>query len=221
MIGPNGAGKTTLMRVISGLIRPTPGSITMEGVDLLATPAHRILESRHRACAGEPPPVPAHDGRGQSADGRLHPGRAREVRRAAGVRLRPVSADEGAPRAARRHDVRRRAADVRHRPRADVGSELLLLDEPSAGLAPVVVQQVFGLVERIRASGLTVLIVEQMSIRSCVSSIAPICWKPARSALPARRPNAAKRHDQGGVSWRIEGRCRHSSTCSTSTCWRP
>jgi branched-chain amino acid transport system ATP-binding protein len=38
---------------------------------------------------------------------------------------------------------------------------LLLLDEPSAGLAPVVVQQVFGLVERIRASGLTVLIVEQ------------------------------------------------------------
>jgi branched-chain amino acid transport system ATP-binding protein len=38
---------------------------------------------------------------------------------------------------------------------------LLLLDEPSAGLAPVVVQQVFGLVERIRARGLTVLIVEQ------------------------------------------------------------
>jgi branched-chain amino acid transport system ATP-binding protein len=38
---------------------------------------------------------------------------------------------------------------------------LLLLDEPSAGLAPVVVQQVFALVERIRASGLTVLIVEQ------------------------------------------------------------
>src|SRR5204862_8057120 len=39
--------------------------------------------------------------------------------------------------------------------------KLLLLDEPSAGLAPVIVQQVFGLVERIRASGLTVLIVEQ------------------------------------------------------------
>jgi branched-chain amino acid transport system ATP-binding protein len=39
--------------------------------------------------------------------------------------------------------------------------KLLLLDEPSAGLAPVIVQQVFALVERIRASGLTVLIVEQ------------------------------------------------------------
>src|SRR5262252_6404722 len=44
VIGPNGAGKTTLMRVISGLIRPTGGSISMEGVDLGTTPAHRIVE---------------------------------------------------------------------------------------------------------------------------------------------------------------------------------
>src|SRR3979411_722829 len=43
VIGPNGAGKTTLMRVISGLIRPSKGSITMEGNDVLATPAHRIV----------------------------------------------------------------------------------------------------------------------------------------------------------------------------------
>src|SRR5205809_2019954 len=43
VIGPNGAGKTTLMRVISGLIRPTKGSIGMQGTDVLATPAHRIV----------------------------------------------------------------------------------------------------------------------------------------------------------------------------------
>ena len=43
VIGPNGAGKTTLMRVISGLIRPRNGSIAMEGTDVLATPAHRIV----------------------------------------------------------------------------------------------------------------------------------------------------------------------------------
>src|SRR6201989_2849372 len=43
VIGPNGAGKTTLMRVISGLIRPTRGSISMQGTDVLATPAHRIV----------------------------------------------------------------------------------------------------------------------------------------------------------------------------------
>ncbi|PYO16439.1 MAG: branched-chain amino acid ABC transporter ATP-binding protein, partial [Candidatus Rokuibacteriota bacterium] len=44
VIGPNGAGKTTLMRVVSGLIRPTSGTLVMEGVDLAATPAHRIVE---------------------------------------------------------------------------------------------------------------------------------------------------------------------------------
>jgi branched-chain amino acid transport system ATP-binding protein len=43
VIGPNGAGKTTLMRVISGLIRPNRGSISMQGHDVLATPAHRIV----------------------------------------------------------------------------------------------------------------------------------------------------------------------------------
>src|SRR5437867_3000636 len=44
VIGPNGAGKTTLMRVVSGLIRPTQGSIVMGGIDLAATPPHRIVE---------------------------------------------------------------------------------------------------------------------------------------------------------------------------------
>ena len=43
VIGPNGAGKTTLMRVISGLIRPRTGAISMEGVDVLKTPEHRIV----------------------------------------------------------------------------------------------------------------------------------------------------------------------------------
>src|SRR5919197_3997104 len=43
VIGPNGAGKTTLMRVISGLIRPTHGTIAMEGTDVVATPAHLIV----------------------------------------------------------------------------------------------------------------------------------------------------------------------------------
>ena len=45
VIGANGAGKTTLLRAISGLVRPTAGNMTMEGHDLLRTPAHRIVET--------------------------------------------------------------------------------------------------------------------------------------------------------------------------------
>ena len=60
--------------------------------------------------------------------------------------------------------------------------KLLLLDEPSAGLAPVIVQQVFELVQRIRAGGLTVLIVEQNVQQVLRSSTAPTCWRPAASA---------------------------------------
>src|SRR3954468_23302925 len=50
VIGPNGAGKTTLMRVISGLIRPTRGSIRMEGVDVVATPPHKSASLGSAQC---------------------------------------------------------------------------------------------------------------------------------------------------------------------------
>jgi branched-chain amino acid transport system ATP-binding protein len=45
VIGANGAGKTTLLRVISGLLAPTAGAMTMEGVDLVALPPHKIIET--------------------------------------------------------------------------------------------------------------------------------------------------------------------------------
>ena len=45
LIGANGAGKTTLLRVISGLLRPTSGTMVMEGQDLVRMPAHRIVET--------------------------------------------------------------------------------------------------------------------------------------------------------------------------------
>ena len=72
VIGPNGAGKTTLMRVISGLIRPTRGTIAMEGTDVVADAGASHRRAGHRPRAGEPPPVPAAHRRGQPQDGRLH-----------------------------------------------------------------------------------------------------------------------------------------------------
>jgi branched-chain amino acid transport system ATP-binding protein len=161
VIGPNGAGKTTLMRVISGLIRPRNGSIAMEGTDVVATPAHRIVSL---GIAHVP------------ENRRLFPRLSVEDNLKMGAFM---------PEARARHDERLdvvfglfpRLKERRHQMAGTMSGgeqqmcaigralmsdpKLLLLDEPSAGLAPVVVQQVFELVKRIRASGLTVLIVEQ------------------------------------------------------------
>ena len=161
VIGPNGAGKTTLMRVISGLIRPTAGSLHMEGADLLTTPPHRILEL---GIAHVPenrrlfPRMTVEDNLRMGAY--IPAARAKFPQRLEFVydlfpRLKERRAQYAGTMSGGEQQMCAIGRALMSEPR------LLLLDEPSAGLAPVIVQQVFGLVERIRASGLTVLIVEQ------------------------------------------------------------
>jgi len=161
VIGPNGAGKTTLMRVISGLIRPIKGSIRMENTDVVAAPAHRIVglgiahvpENRRlfpRLSVDDNLKMGAfiHDARGKYAE-----------------RLKLVF--DLFPRLKERRSQMAGTMSGGEQQMCAIGRalmsnpKLLLLDEPSAGLAPLVVQQVFDLVRRIRSSGLTVLIVEQ------------------------------------------------------------
>jgi branched-chain amino acid transport system ATP-binding protein len=161
LIGPNGAGKTTLMRVISGLIRPMRGTISLEGIDLLSTPAHRIVELGI-----------AHVPENRRLFGRM----TVEDNLRMGA-YPPSSRPKFQQRLAFVYDLFPRLLERRRQLAGTLSGgeqqmcaigralmsepKLLLLDEPSAGLAPVIVQQVFALVERIRASGLTVLIVEQ------------------------------------------------------------
>jgi len=161
VVGPNGAGKTTLMRVISGLIRPRSGSVTMQGTNVLATPAHRIVSL---GIAHVP------------ENRRLFPALTVEDNLKMGAFM-PEARAKHDQRLAFVFDLFPRLKERRHQLAGTMSGgeqqmcaigralmsepKLLLLDEPSAGLAPVVVQQVFELVKRIRENGLTVLIVEQ------------------------------------------------------------
>ena len=161
VIGPNGAGKTTLMRAISGLIRPTSGSITMESADLVSTPAHRIVEL---GIAHVPenrrlfPQMSVEDN--LRMGGFMPAARPKFGQRIAFVyelfpRLRERKSQLAGTLSGGEQQMCAIGRALMSEPR------LLLLDEPSAGLAPVVVQQLFELLKRIRAGGLTVLIVEQ------------------------------------------------------------
>ena len=160
VIGPNGAGKTTLLRAISKLI-PVRGRITMEGTDLATVPAHQVVA---RGIAQVP------EGR------RLFPGLTVEDNLRMGAfhqeaRARYADRLEFVyglfPRLRERRDQLAGTMSGGEQQMCAIGRalmsgpKLLLLDEPSAGLAPVVVQQVFELIGQIRAEGFTVLIVEQ------------------------------------------------------------
>src|SRR3982075_1218219 len=161
VIGPNGAGKTTLMRVISGLIRPRAGAISMQGTDVLKTPGHRIVslgiahvpENRRLF-----PRLTVEDNLKMGAF--MPEARARYAERLAFVfDLFPRMKERRSQLAGTLSGGEQQMCAIGRALMSD--PKLLLLDDPSAGLAPVVVQQVFELVRRIRSMGLTVLIVEQ------------------------------------------------------------
>jgi branched-chain amino acid transport system ATP-binding protein len=161
VIGPNGAGKTTLMRVISGLIRPRSGSISMQGTNVLKTPEHRIVSLGIAHVPENRRLFPRLSVEDNLKMGAFMPeARARYDERLAFVfDLFPRMKERRNQLAGTLSGGEQQMCAIGRALMSD--PKLLLLDEPSAGLAPVVVQQVFELVKRIRASGLTVLIVEQ------------------------------------------------------------
>ena len=161
VVGPNGAGKTTLMRVISGMLPAASGELLMEGQALGGVPAHAIIDL---GIAHVP------------ENRRLFPAMSVEENLKMG----------SFPKAARGHYAERldfvydlfpKLKERRSQLAGTLsggeqqmcaigralmsGPKLLLMDEPSAGLAPVIVEQVFDLVTRIRREDYTVLIVEQ------------------------------------------------------------
>jgi branched-chain amino acid transport system ATP-binding protein len=161
VIGPNGAGKTTLLRVISGLVKARDGTLTMEDSDLRTVPPHAIIEL---GIAHVPenrrlfPRMTIQDNLKIGAFTRSARKQFKE-RLAFVYGLFPILAARCTQFAGTLSGGEQQMCAIG---RALMSNpRMLLMDEPSAGLAPVIVQQVFELVRQIREKGFTVLIVEQ------------------------------------------------------------
>ncbi len=161
VIGANGAGKTTLLRVISGLLPATSGEMTMENTSLRAIAPHRIVETGIAHVPESRRLFPRLSVESNLQMGAYVPAaRAKFAERLDYVyglfpRLRERRAQLAGTLSGGEQQMCAIARALMSSPK------LVLLDEPSMGLAPVIVQQLFELVRRIRSEGYTVLIVEQ------------------------------------------------------------
>ena len=161
VVGPNGAGKTTLLRAISGLIAPRAGRIAFEGAELAGRPAYEIVahgiahvpEGRRLF----PQPTVAEN----LKMGAFLPSARAHFRESLErvYALFPVLAERPTQRAGSLSGGEQQMLAVGRalmsRPK------LILFDEPSMGLAPVMVLRLFDLISRVREVGFTILIVEQ------------------------------------------------------------
>ena len=161
VVGPNGAGKTTLLRVISGLIAPRSGTLSFDGAELAGRPAHQIVG---HGIAHVPegrrlfPALTVADNLKMGAF--LPAARARFTESLERVyALFPVLAERRAQRAGSMSGGEQQMLAIGRalmsRPK------IILLDEPSMGLAPVMVLRLFDLIRRVREEGYTILVVEQ------------------------------------------------------------
>jgi branched-chain amino acid transport system ATP-binding protein len=162
LLGPNGAGKTTLLRTVSGFLHPSTGSVHLFGRDVTRLAAHRRFEAG--LCH-----VP--EGRGifrsltvrenltmQSQKGREGEGisRACEAFPILGSRINQIAATMSG---GEQQMLAMASAYVRN-------PKLILVDEASLGLAPLVVEQIFEFMERIAREGSALLIVDQFATRA-------------------------------------------------------
>ncbi|MGO0575010.1 ABC transporter ATP-binding protein [Ornithinimicrobium panacihumi] len=161
LVGANGAGKSSIINAVSGVVRPAAGRITFDGTDVTRTPAHALVKG-----------------------GLVQVPEGRQI-------LSTMTIEENLQLGAwhttgdRKGEVYERFPVLHERRNLPAGSlsggeqqmlaigralvaepSLMLLDEPSMGLAPKVVDEVFRVIEEIRASGTSVLLVEQNARRA-------------------------------------------------------
>ncbi|MEO8555580.1 MAG: ABC transporter ATP-binding protein [Actinomycetota bacterium] len=164
LVGANGAGKTSILNAIAGLVRPRSGRVLYQGQDITRRPAHRLVSQ----------------GLVQVPEGRLILGTltVEENLQLGGWQRRSTQAAsieemyERFPLLAQRRTLAAGALSGGEQQMLAIARALvalptvLLMDEPSMGLAPKVVDEVFRVIAQIRASGTTVVLVEQNARRA-------------------------------------------------------
>lgn len=168
LVGANGAGKTSILSAVSGLVRPKSGTITYKGAEVTRSPAHAMVKS-----------------------GLVLVPEGREILSTLSIaeNLSLGGWHRGRNLAANIENMYERFPVLAERRKLPAGSlsggeqqmlaiaraliaepEVLLLDEPSMGLAPKIVDQVFEVIEQIRADGTTVVLVEQNARRALAAA---------------------------------------------------
>ena len=164
LLGANGAGKTTTLRTISGLMHPRSGTITFDGSEITTVPAHKLVRR----------------GVGHAPEGRRIFSRMTVLENLQmGAYTRSDKAELQAdfdrvfnlfPRLRERSSQAGGTLSGGEQQMLAIGRalmthpKLLLLDEPSMGLAPILVEQIFDVIRDIHAQGTTVLVVEQNAL---------------------------------------------------------
>lgn len=161
LIGANGAGKSTTLRTISGLLKPSRGSITWDGREIAGMDAERIVAAGIAHCPEERHIWPAMTVRENlMLGGYLCTSRAQVEQRMEQAfqrfpRLRERARQMAGTLSGGEQQMLAIARALMSEPR------LLILDEPSLGLSPKMADEVFDVVREINARGVTVLVVEQ------------------------------------------------------------
>jgi branched-chain amino acid transport system ATP-binding protein len=161
IVGPNGAGKTTLINAVAGLHRASGGRILMDGRDLTALPPHRFCDAG-MAIVPEGRRLFAR----MTVRENLEIGGYRRAVRSARERLL-ANVCERFPALRDKLDVPAAALSGGQQQMVAIGRalmarpRLLLLDEPSLGLSPIMVQTMFSAIRDVNATGTAVLLVEQ------------------------------------------------------------
>jgi len=165
LIGANGAGKTTILKTISGLLHAREGKVLLDGKDITQRPAHELVRA----------------GIGHAPEGRRIFSRLTVLENLQmGAFTRPhAEAQEGIehvytlfPRLRERSSQRGGSLSGGEQQMLAVGRALmskpsvLLLDEPSLGLAPILVQEIFSIIQEINSRGTTILLVEQNALQA-------------------------------------------------------